>query len=168
MPSLSGVVTRFSQKLYKSDGTIIYGYYRPPQNVRASFDGLFTPRSMLACAPTQDVNVGDCLGDGLGNYFLLGTWATSTYLGGLVAQQFVLFDAPEIFIWQRAVTTIEPVSGLQVMQAPRLMGKLRGLKEPLAKVKDGMDVQLNDMIDGYRVQKVENVVGLSYAEIVAA
>ena len=177
MPDLSRIVQQFGATLTKQDGSTIIGTLKPAQDVRATFHGVFAPRSMLIVSANQNVQEGDAVTDPEGNTYLCGAWGNSFFWGSIVALRFVLYYAPHVLAWQRNVTTIEPVSGLATATGLRTLGAVPALKEPLAQVKDagGSKVQsyrlmvavplmLEDWLDGQRVQRVENAGGLYYAE----
>ena len=175
--SLSDIVAAFSAPLVTGRGTNIVGQFRAPQNVRATFDGLFTPRSMLLVPPGQDIIAGDTVTDADGNSFLCGTWPVDRFLGRVVAQVFVVFDAPLALTWGRPITTPDLVSGLNRLTGTKNLGTIQGLKETIGKAKDetnvsvsmyrvmtGSPIQLDDYVDGSRVTRLVPTLGLYYAE----
>lgn len=177
MPDLARINTHFGTPCLKLDGTIVRGVLRPAQDVRATFHGLLYPRSMLIVDPAQPVSAGDAIIDPQGNTFLCGAWSESRMGKVLVGRQFVLFYAPYMTKWQRGTTTTEPISGLPVSGAVQLLGQFPALKEPVSRAKDeervqidltrvvmGVPLQLGDFVDGARVQRVEPMLGLTYAE----
>lgn len=177
MPDLARINTHFGTPCIKMDGTIVRGVLRPAQDVRATFHGLLFPRSMFVVAPDQPLHAGDAITDPEGNVFLCGKWSDSRMGKTLVARQYVLFYAPYMATWQREITGVEPVSGLVTSNGLRTLGMTPALIEPEGRAKDdehvqvdltrivvGVAVQLGDFINNTRIQRVENMLGLTYAE----
>ncbi len=177
MPDLAHINTHFGTPCLKLDGTVVRGVLRPAQDVRATFHELLFPRSMFVVAPDQPVEAGDAIIDPQGDTYLCGQWSDSRMGKRLVARQFVLFFAPYMAQWQRDILSTEPISGLSVSSGLRSMGVFPALKEPEKRAQDqervmidltrilmGVPLQIGDYVDGARIQRVENMLGMTYAE----
>ena len=177
MPRLSKLVAQFSSSLIKEDGSRVRGFLKDPPDVRATFDGLFTPRSMLLAPPEEKIKAGDVVIDRHGTQFLCGSWFDSNYRTLLVCKQFVLFEAPVRLAWSRPTFTYEPLTKQRRSGPDMDLGMITAMKESLSRVTDGVDVtetryrvivgqpiQLEDNLDKKRVTRVEQTLGLYYGE----
>lgn len=179
MPSLGAIPNVLGTDFTDPFGRSIRGVLRPPPPAGPFFDGGLSPRRMIVVSRNQPLNTGTILQDPDGSRFLCAQWSPDGLLGMAHTRTFVMLSITSDMAWTRTTTTLEPISGQKVASGNSLLGTVSCVREFIRRKNDALDIEeeiyrvmcreailLGDYLGGFRVMRVEQSLGLTYAEII--
>lgn len=170
--------SRFETPFFNSLGIPYMGVIQPIEDQKLYNDDYFYHRQILRVEPNLPKLAGQVILDHIGQHFLLGALDTTVHY---VSYQMYL--CTDIVTWRRETAVVDTLTGLQksVGEAPVGPGQFWGLVELLnrevssrnikaaeetKRVLTGEPVQLNDVVNGMRVKKINMSHGIRVLEVV--
>lgn len=181
MPDLADNLTYFSRPfmVVGTGGRKITGNARQPRDITLNMNGRFTPRMIFIATPGAKTppEAGMIIEDEYQQQWLLANWSADYFGDRHIADQFAMYQINKKARWQRAVTTVEPISGLLAANSLQDLGYVSCLMEPMRADSDGMhiehdyvrilcnaEIMVGDVFDGKRVRRVSFDQGVTYGE----
>lgn len=133
-----------------------------------------SPRLIIRVRPTSPIVVGSLIKYQGARFLMAAHAATDDY------RSFWAFEATRLASWQTIVKTTDALTGLEKSAAkstgvPIWVGweimtrqpyeRQIGVSNEVTRVMTAADVQLNDIIDGQQVKRVNHSLGLNIAEV---
>ena len=135
-------------------------------------NSFLAPRRFLTVSRNSIELLGSVVVSPTGDRFILGSHTSYQFV-----TIFKAYNVDHTAVWTRATTVEDVATGLQRESEPISMGSLWVTFEPLRQIKDfdisenifqfatGQDVKPGDLIDGKRVIRVLDQIGLKVCEI---
>ena len=167
---------RFGQVFTNEAGFRFTGTLQPVEDMKIYADDYFPVRQILRVFTPVTVRAGDVIRDTLGQRYLLGELDRRDVYEG-----FRLYPLNRQVEWLRPATGLHPLTGEPVSGTPTSRGQIwilsevvsreaRGaqikVSEEVKRILTGADVQLNDLLGGERVVKMQKVLGIKILEVV--
>lgn len=134
--------------------------------------GFLAPRRFLTVSRKSTAALGSVVVAPTGDRFILGGHVNYEFV-----TVFKAYSVDRAAVWTRATKMVDTATGLDREGIPTPMGTLWITLEPLRQVKDfeisedifrfvtGQDVQTGDLIDGKRIIRVLNQIGLKVCQV---
>ena len=134
--------------------------------------GFLAPRRFLTVSRKSTAVAGSVVISPIGDRFILGGHVNYDFVS-----VFKAYSVDRAAVWTRATKVIDNATGLEKEGVPSPMGTLWITLEPIRQVKDfeisedilrlvtGQAVQEGDLIDGKRIIRVLNQIGLRVCEV---
>lgn len=173
MPSLT---QRFQQVFTNDRGFRFNGTLQPIEDMKIYADDYFPVRQILRVPPPVQVVPGDMVMDGMGDRYLLGEFDDRP-----AYQSFRCYPVNKLVDWTREVQKIDPLTEEPIGIGSQLLGRIWVLSEVVSReargsqiktseevkrVLAGADVQLMDYLDGERVVKLHDALGIKVIEVI--
>ncbi len=178
MPSLITAAHRGETQLRTDSDMDFYGtIFAVDEGSVPSYD-FTSPRLLLRVGAESIIGAGHMIFDSFGRRFLLADYGAEagTY------KVFRLFHMTHQVSWKRTRVTVDPLTSLpkSASQKPTDLGDIwcaieflprenidltLRIKEQTRRVISGADLQLNDLLDDMIVKRLDNQLGVKFAEI---
>ncbi len=180
MISLETAGQRFESTLLKESGLPFKGVFQPLQDQKIYADDYYPPRQILRVHPTTPVAAGEVVVGPNLQWFILGALDHALSGDHSIYMSFQLFPVTHTVVWKRDVVQVDPLTKLpRSTGKPATIGTLRVLmetvnreaaagpngREEIKRVVTGAAVELNDMIDGMKVKKLNVSRGIRILEL---
>lgn len=169
------IPARFQQELSTDAGFVFMGTISTAPEGNAPAAEYTNPRLWLRVSPELDLAAGAEIIDELGRRFLTAEHETAAH----VYRTFKLVPLTVQVTWTRVGTVIDPLTRLEKSAELQNLGPIWISRDPSARIffdpqmhiapnrvsiATGKDVQLNDMVDGKTVKRINQVLGVRLAE----
>lgn len=172
---LSKTGNRFKTKLRKEDGSSFYGQILDiPDTSRVS--NFLSARRYLRVNPNSTIIPGDIISGGSIKY-IVATHAEGFHLGPIY-RHFKLFEVDKILEWKKKSFVENPVTGIKEMTLSDEFDKVYLSLQPSSDISDSIRipqetfialsnirVERDEIIEGYTVTKLNEVLGIYLLEL---
>lgn len=177
MPEISALALALGTRFIKPSGAVFRGVLRAPPSGGASYDAGYTPRRSLVVARDTNLKAGEVITDTSGTRYLCAAWASDGVMGVQATRSFILFAITGYERWSRPVFSTEPISGQRKVERNRDYGMVAVCREfyrsredgtrvdeEVYRVLTGSPLQIGDLLEERRVQRVEQILGVYSCE----
>jgi hypothetical protein len=169
------IPTRFQRELSTDAGFIFMGTISTAPEGHAPASDYTNPRLWLRVAPELDLVAGSEIIDEMGRHFLTATHESAAG----VFRTFKLVPLTVQVSWKRVGSIVDALTQLKKSTDPTELGPIWVSQDPQSRLffdpqvhiapnrvslVTGRSIQLNDLIDGKVVKRVNSVLGVNLAE----
>ena len=179
MISLETATVPFETTLLTEQGYPIRGTVQPIEDMKIYPDDYNYVRTLFRTRPPFELQAGMVLKDLSGQRHILGTWDVGYGAAGIIYRSFVMYPCNVQVAWDRPTTTKDSLTGVPRGKGITPLGPIWALKEVLVReapvntvqeelfrVVVGADVDIQDLIDGKRIRKINMAHGVRILEVV--
>lgn len=177
MPEISALALALGTRFIKPNGAVFRGVLRSPPSSGSSYDAGYTPRRSLVVARDTSIQAGEVITDTSGTRYICADWSNDGVAGVVATRSLILFAVTGYEKWVRPTYTTEPISGQRKLERNRELGSIAvcrefyrtredgtQVEEEVYRVLTGSRVQIGDLIEDRRVQRVVSILGVYSCE----
>lgn len=180
MPSLASAGLRFNSLMHRTDGMPFHGTIEPDlEGKLIGYDFSF-PRRLLRVSADCKIKTRDVIRDVLNRHYLVADHDGSFAYNVIEYQSYMLIPLVKRVSWQREASVTDPLTKLaksagkqdlgMIWILPERVGREMAdntmrVKEEVETVFTAHELELNDIVDGMSVRRINVVRGVYLAEV---